>query len=55
MSGDLIRVAEEEDKRLLIPASDGCFKFMVDVASLSTETGEERQTKEMRLKPDVGQ
>lgn len=46
MSGDLPRVAEEEDKRLLMPASGGCFRLVVDVERLSAESGEEEQTRE---------
>lgn len=46
LSGDLMRVAEEEDRRLLMPASDDCFRFMVDVERLSTKREEERQTRE---------
>lgn len=47
LSGDLTRVAEEEDRRLLMPASDGCFRFMVDVERLSTE-GERRRDRQGR-------
>lgn len=36
LSGDLMRVAEEEERRLLMPASGGSFRFMVDVERLST-------------------
>lgn len=36
----------EEDKRLLMPASDGCFRLVVDVERLST--------KEQRGKTDKG-
>lgn len=42
-----MRVAEEEDRRLLMPASDGCFRFMMDVERLSTKREEERQTREV--------
>lgn len=28
----------EEDKRLLMPASDGCFRLVVDVERLSTKS-----------------
>lgn len=31
-----MRVAEEEERRLLMPASGGSFRFMVDVERLST-------------------
>lgn len=54
MSGDLTRVAEEEDRRLLMPASDGCFRFMVDVERLSTRREEDRQTGEAGFKLEVG-
>lgn len=36
LSGDLMRVAEEEERRLLMPASGCSFRFMVDVERLST-------------------
>lgn len=36
MSGELRSAAEEEDRRLLMPASEGCFRFMLDVERLST-------------------
>lgn len=36
LSGDLMRVAEEEERRLLMPASGGSFRFVVDVERLST-------------------
>lgn len=52
--GDLPRVVEEEDKRLLMPASDGCFRFMVDVERLSTRREEERQTREEGFTLEVG-
>ena len=52
LSGDLMRVAEE-DKRLLRLASDGCFRFMVDVEILSTKRGEERQTREAGFEEEV--
>lgn len=39
-----MRVAEEEDRRLLMPASDSCFRFMVEVERLSTKGWRERQT-----------
>lgn len=55
LSGDLTRVAEEEDRRLLIPASGGCFRFMVDVERLSTRREEERQTREAGFTLEVGQ
>lgn len=55
LSGDLMRVAEEEDRRLLMPASDGCFRFMVDVERLSTEREEERHTREAGIILEVGQ
>lgn len=55
LSGDLMRVAEEEDRRLLIPASDGCFKFVVDVERLSTKGEEERQTGEAGFKLETSQ
>jgi len=55
LSGDLIRVAEEEDRRLLMPASDSCFRFMVDVERLSTKREEERQTREAGFTLEVGQ
>lgn len=45
LSGDLRRVAEEEDRRLLMPASDGCLRFMMDVERLSTKREDERQTR----------
>lgn len=45
LSGDLMRVAEEEERRLLMLALDGCFRFMVDVERLSTIREEERQTR----------
>lgn len=38
LSGDLMRVVEE-DKRLLMLASGGCFRFVVDVERLSTIKG----------------
>lgn len=38
-------MAEEEERRLLMPASGGCFRFMVDVERLSTEGEEDRQTR----------
>lgn len=50
MSGDLRRVVEEEDRRLLMPASGGCFRFVVDVERLSTKREEERQTREAGFK-----
>ena len=43
MSGELIRVAEEEERRLLMPASDDCFRFMVDVERLSTREEDDTQ------------
>lgn len=46
LSGDLVRVAEEEDRRLLMPVSDGCFRFIVEAERLSTKREEERQTRE---------
>lgn len=52
MLGDLMRVAEE-DKRLLRPASDGCFRFVVEVKILSTKRGEERQTREVGFEQEV--
>lgn len=55
MSGDLMRVAEEEDRRLLMPASDGCFRFMVDVERLSTKREEERQTREAGFTVEASQ
>lgn len=42
-----MRVAEEEDRRLLMLASDGCFRFMMDVERLSTKGEEQRQTREV--------
>lgn len=54
LSGDLPRVVEEEDRRLLMPASDGCFRFMVDVERLSTRREEERQTREEGFTLEVG-
>lgn len=53
MSGDLRRVADEEDRRLLMPASGGCFRFVVDVERLSTKREEERQTREAGFKPET--
>lgn len=53
MSGDLRRVADEEDRRLLMPASGGCFRFVVDVERLSTKREEERQTREAGFKPEA--
>lgn len=50
-----MRVAEEEDRRLLMPASDGCFRFIVDVERLSTKREEERQTREAGFTLEVGQ
>lgn len=47
LSGDLMRVAEEEDRRLLMLASEGCFRFMMDVERLSTKREEQRQTREV--------
>lgn len=38
LSGDLMRVVEE-DRRLLMQASGGCFRFVVDVERLSTIEG----------------
>lgn len=38
LSGDLMRVVEE-DRRLLMQASGGCFRFVVDVDRLSTIEG----------------
>lgn len=38
LSGDLMRVVEE-DRRLLMQASGGCFRFVVDVERLSTMEG----------------
>lgn len=35
LSGELTRVAEEEDRRLLMSESPCCFRFMVDVQRLS--------------------
>lgn len=55
LSGDLMRVAEEEDRRLLMPASDDCFRFMVDVERLSTRREEERQTREAGFTLEVSQ
>lgn len=55
LSGDLMRVAEEEDRRLLMPASDDCFRFMVDVERLSTSREEERQTREAEFTLEAGQ
>lgn len=49
-----MRVAEEEDRRLLMPASDGCFRFMVDVERLSTKREEERQTREAGFTLEAG-
>lgn len=46
MSGDLTRVAEDEDRRLLMLASDGCLRLMLDVERLSTRQGDEGQTRE---------
>lgn len=54
-SGDLTRVAEEEDRRLLMPDSAGCFRFMEDVERLSTMRDEERQTREAGFTLEVGQ
>lgn len=34
-----MRVAEEEDRRLVIAVSDCCFRFVVDVERLSTKKG----------------
>lgn len=50
-----MRVAEEEDRRLLMPASGGCFRFMEDVERLSTRREEERQTREAGFTLEVGQ
>lgn len=55
LSGDLMRVAEEEDRRLLMPASDDCFRFVVDVERLSTRREEERQTREAGFTLEVSQ
>lgn len=41
LSGDLMRVVEE-DRRLLMQASGGCFRFVVDVERLSTMEGRRR-------------
>lgn len=38
-----------------MPASDGCFRFMVDVERLSTKREEERQTREAGFTLEVGQ
>lgn len=46
MSGVLMSVAEEEDKRLLMPASDGCLRLVVDVERLSATGKEEEHTRE---------
>ena len=43
LSAELIRVAEEEDRRLLMSESPGCFRFMVDVQRLSTGDTTHRQ------------
>lgn len=43
MSGDLPRAAEEEDKRLLMPASGGCFRLVVDVERLSAKSREKNK------------
>lgn len=43
LSGDLMRVAEEEDRRLLMPESAVCFRFMVEVERLSAK-GRQGQT-----------
>ncbi len=53
LSGDLMRGAEEEDRRLLMPAS-GCFRFIVDVERLSTRREEERQTREAGFTLEAG-
>lgn len=53
LSGDLMRVAEEEDRRLLMPAS-GCFRFIVDVERLSTKREEETETREAGFTLEVG-
>lgn len=50
-----MRVAEEEDRRLLMHASGGCFRFMVDEERLSTGREEERQTREAGFTLEVGQ
>lgn len=50
-----MRVAEEEDRRLLMPASYGCFRFMVDVERLSTSREEERQTREAEFTLETSQ
>lgn len=55
LSGDLMRVAEEEERRLLMPASGGCFRFIVDVERLSTRREEERQTREAGFTLEVSQ
>lgn len=55
LSGDFISMAEEEDRRLLMPGSDICFRFMVDVERLSTTREEERQTREEGFTLEVGQ
>lgn len=42
LSGDLMRVVEE-DRRLLMQASGGCFRFVVDVERLSTIEGRRKK------------
>ena len=42
LSGDLMSVAEE-DRRLFMPESAGCFRFMVEVERLSAK-GRQGQT-----------
>lgn len=48
LSGELMRVAEEEDRRLLMPASNSCFRFMVEVERLSTKGWRETHRQEGR-------
>lgn len=53
-----MRVAEEEDRRLLMPASGCSFRFMVDVERLSTRrevVQMERQTREAGFTLEVSQ
>lgn len=53
-----MRVAEEEERRLLMPASGGSFRFTVDVERLSTrrDVGRtDRQTGEAGFALEVSQ
>ena len=53
LSGVLMRVAEEVERRLLMAASPDCFRFMVDVERLSTRRGREEVERKGREEVEV--